>query len=291
MSVSISYRSGASAPGIMRGYIVSGVPIGVSLAELSVGGCAWDMMIEYASRGGEVFVDSGAFTACTHNEPMNWPKVAATYRKLVHEAPGTRMHLVMPDVIGNQAASLELLAEWKELVELVIGAGHDAMVPIQKGALAPYEAYRAAVAIIGSEDITVSVPSNQAAFSAAELANLVGGAVKPARLHLLGIAANKKKLAGLLAVIAAASPGTLVTTDAARIRAQVGQGRPITMNRVTAAAFLTEAFAWLLEEQEELWSAFVENAEKIIAPGVAAMSIHAVEATPIPRAESWALAA
>jgi len=291
MLVTTSYRSGASAPNIMRGYIVAGSAIGVSLAELTVGGAAWDMMVEYSSRGGEVFVDSGAFTACTHGEPMNWPKVAATITKLVHEAPGTRMHIVMPDVIGNQAESLKLLAEWKGLVELVIGAGHDALVPVQKGELPPYEAYRAAAAILGTEDFTVSVPSNQSAFSVAELANLLGGEIKPKRLHLLGIAAAKKKLAALLSVISEASPGTMVTTDAARIRAQVGQGRPITKNRAVAANFLTEAFAWLLEDEGdyELWSVFVENAEKIIAPAVAAMSIHAVEAIPFAKpANDWA---
>lgn len=272
----MSYRSGASAPNIIRGYIGSNTPLGVSLAELTHRGPAWDMMVGYAQRGGEVFVDSGAFSAFTQGHKMDWAKVAQTYRDLIHDAPGARMHIVMPDVVGDQAASLRLLAEHVGLVHEVMAAGHDPLVPVQKGELRPYDAWRAAVDTIGSDDFTVSIPSNAAAFSPADLANLMDGPHKPARIHLLGVAGNRKKLGELVRVIHSRSPATRITSDAVLLRAQVGQGRPVTEERAKAAAWLKDAFASLLDDPEKR-ALFLAHADEIIRPAVAAMSIAAVE--------------
>jgi len=115
---------------------------------------------------------------------------------------------------------------------------------------------------------------------------LMSGEDKPWRVHLLGIAANRKRLDPLLTVIWEGSPCTLVTTDAARIRAQVGQGRPITTARAVAADNLCEAFAVLLDgASPEFAAAFRAKAPhllELLAPAVAAASIYAVEARPRP---------
>lgn len=272
----MSFRSGASSPGIARGYIVSGVPFGVSMREMTPGSATWDMMVEYARRGGQVFVDTGAFTAFTKNEAMDWPKVVANYRFLIRNAEGARLHIVMPDVVGDQAASLRLLQEHRGVARDVIASGHNALVPIQKGNLPPYLAWRAAVDVLGTEDFTASVPSNAAAFTPADLADLVGGPVKPRRVHLLGIAGNKKRLAELVRIIHEGSPDTVVTSDANRLRAQVGEGRPVTMERPKQLAWMKDAFASLLDDPAQR-AAFLADAERILAPAVAAGSISAVE--------------
>lgn len=285
-----SYRSGASAPNIMRGYIVGGTPFGVSLAELSPGSTSWDMMIGYAQRGGRVFVDSGAFTSFTKGQPTNWPKLVAIWRRLAQEARGTRMAVVGPDVIGDQAASLRLLAEHRDVVLEMIAAGLDVLIPVQKGDMPPYHAWREAVRILGTADFTASVPSNAAAFTPADLADLFDGPEKPARVHLLGIAGNTKRLAPLLHVVQSRSPATTITTDANRLRAQVGQGRPVTDARPKWAAELERMFGVLVQHESPAVQAAWAAADKasVLAPAIAAGSIAQVEATGRARREAQA---
>ena len=211
----------------------------VSLTEMNPGTAPWDMMIEYARRGGRVFVDTGAFPAFTRGIPVDWDRNQRLVRQLIAQAPGTRFHIVMPDIIGDQTASLNLLARNAGYVRHVIAAGHDALVPIQKGGLAPYDAFAEAVQIIGTDDFTAAVPSNRAAFSNADLSNLMGGPIKPRRVHFLGVAA----------IVHRASPTTVVTSDANRLRAKVGQGQPLTVGRQRAIEQLDNALRFLLQHE------------------------------------------
>jgi len=273
-----SYRSGATAPNIIRGYIVSGTPLGVSMRELGPGSASWDMMLEYARRGGQVFVDTGAFTAFQKQEPMDWPKVMQAYRRIIEQGEGGRLHVVAPDVIGDQAASLDVLEQYRDQVLELMDHGHDVLVPVQKGAMSPYIAWRAATHILGTDDFTASVPSNAAAFTPADLTNLVSGPEKPPRIHLLGIAGNKKKLAELVRIIRQHSPDTIITSDAARIRAQVGEGRPITVARERWKRTLADAFQQLAAEQgADFAAAWRDQAEEALKPAVAAAAISQVE--------------
>lgn len=299
-----TFRSGASAPSIFAGYAAAKVPIGVSLAELSPGSATWPQLFDYARAGGEVFVDTGAFTAFTKKRPMDWQAITRTYRMLMERGQGARLRIVAPDVIGDQAASLDLLAQHRQVVRDMIAAGHDVLVPVQRGAMPPYEAWRRAVAILGTDDFTASVPSRAEAFTAAELANLMGGPDKPRRVHLLGVAGNLKKLAGLVGIIHGASPDTLISSDANRLRAMVGEGRPITEERRKlrrqfdaaarsvalpddppeatdgAPAFarrLAQAVA-LMRDPPELRQARVDNLDRIYARPIQAGAIQRVEA-------------
>lgn len=69
-------------------------------------------------------------------EPSAHPRVCG-------EGRGARLHIVAPDVIGDQAASLALLAQHRGIVREIIAAGHDVLVPVQRGAMTPYQAWRA----------------------------------------------------------------------------------------------------------------------------------------------------
>lgn len=272
----MSFRSGASSPGIARGYIVANVPFGVSMIEMTPGSATWDMMAGYVARGGQVFVDTGAFTAHTKGRPLDWTATIARYRMLARQ-PGNGFHIVMPDVIGDQAASLALLARHRDVVRDVMASRHEALVPIQKGSLTPYRAWREAVRILGSDQFTASVPSNAAAFTPQDLANLFDGPEKPHRVHLLGIAGNKKRLAELVRVIRTRSPDTIITSDANRLRAQVGKkgNRPVTAARAEWAGIFRQ-MAQLLDDPQQR-AAFEQDYERIMAPAVAAASIYAVE--------------
>ena len=275
----VSFSSGASAPAIMRGYIVAGAPLGVSLTEMNPGSAPWDMMIEYARRGGQVFVDTGAFPAFTRGIPVDWDRNQRLVRQLIAQAPGTRFHIVMPDIIGDQTASLNLLARNAGYVRHVIAAGHDALVPIQKGGLAPYDAFAEAVQIIGTDDFTAAVPSNRAAFSNADLSNLMGGQIKPRRVHFLGVAGNKVKLAELAAIVHRASPTTVVTSDANRLRAKVGQGQPLTVGRQRAIEQLDNAFRFLIQQDHpELAEAWQRQGRDMLGAAGTTTAIHADEA-------------
>lgn len=262
----ISYSSGATAPAQLRGYIVAGTPIGVSLSEMAPGSASWDMVVGYAQRGGRIFVDSGAFPAFMQGirqggqggtvDWAEWRKKVATliYNTLGGEGherttiEGPRLHIVMPDVIGQQAESLQLLAENREFVRAVIDARQDALVAIQKGELGPYDCWREAARILGTDDFTACVPSNKVAFSEEDLGSLMGGAVKPSRVHFLGVAGNLRKLASLAAIVHRANPSCIVTSDANRLRAKVGQGRPLTEGKAKWDRRLKEMFRELAVE-------------------------------------------
>lgn len=272
------YRSGASSLGIMRGYVLAGVPFGVALTEMQPGTPAWDVMIDYARRGGEVFVDSGAFPAFTRGEPVDWQRNMAMVRRLIAEAPGARLHIVMPDIIGDQDASLALLRQNADYVREVIAAGHDALVPIQKGRRSPYEAWAEGARIIGTDDFTASVPSNQAAFGIADLESLMGGPRKPRRVHFLGIAGRRELLAQMAAVVHRHAPHTLVTSDANRLRAKVGQGRAVTTDRAAWETQLFDSFRRLLEmERPHLVQAWDEQGRKRVSTAATSFSVWADE--------------
>lgn len=274
----LSYNSGASAIGILRGYVLAGSPVGVSLSEFGEGSPTWDVVLDYAERGGQVFVDSGAFPAFTRGEAVDWQRNTRLVLALSAEAhrDGSRLHVVMPDVIGNQAASLDLLVEHRDYVNAVIDLGQDALIAIQKGPLSPHKAWRTACDILGTDDFTVSIPANKVAFSQADLNDLMAGPSKPARVHFLGVAGNKRLLAQLAATVHRASPSTLVTSDANRLRARVGVGRPITEAKKIYDVALRDAFASLLDDPAER-AAWLAQSDRVLGSAANTAAIFQTE--------------
>ncbi|CAB4137661.1 hypothetical protein UFOVP326_49 [uncultured Caudovirales phage] len=236
----MSFRSGATRPADLRGYIEAGVPVGIALGELTPDGPVWGMLVRYARAGGQVFVDTGAFTAFTQGRPVDWPAVLDMQSRLAREVPGGGLHFVAPDLVGDQAGSLALLAQHRDRIAEWRALGHDVLVPIQRGQLRPYEAWQAAVRALGSADFSCAIPSNKVAFDQKDIRDLFGGPVKPARAHLLGVAADQAKLGAMVRDIHALSPRTIITSDANRIRAKVGEGRPITEGQRRMARELGE---------------------------------------------------
>ena len=225
----ITFRSGASAPADFRGYAAARVPVGVAVSAFGPDGATWGMVAAYARSGGAVFVDSGAFGDFTAGRATDFDLVMRRYRQLAREAGGGRLHLVMPDVLGDQAASLALLRRHAAAIRALVAQGHDALVPLHKGPLPPSAAWREAVRLLGTDDLTAAVPALENAFGQADLAELLSAPAAPKRIHLLGIGGAKRTLAALVRTIHARGPAITVTSDANRLRAKIGTGRPVTV--------------------------------------------------------------
>ena len=218
-----AYASGSSSPAEFGGFADAGAPIGTVAGLLSRPMQA--EVAKYVNAGGHVFVDSGAFGAFRQGGTVDFDKVFAVYDRLVlatRERQG--LHLVMPDVIEDQGATQTLQQRYAGKIRRYMRAGVDVLIPIQLGRLRPADSYRRLRSMFG-DDFTVAVPSNEAAFSGRDLDSLAGA--RPRRIHLLGIGASRK-LKGLLNLINSRSPETVVTTDANRLRAWIGEGRPVT---------------------------------------------------------------
>lgn len=99
--------------------------------------------------------------------------------------------VVMPDVVGDQAASLELLEKFSVHIQDELQFGTTApIIPIQKGDLTMAEAYAQAVEILGTDNFIVGIPSNKKALTDEELKEFLEEA-RPRKIHFLGAAAPK----------------------------------------------------------------------------------------------------
>jgi RNA polymerase sigma factor (sigma-70 family) len=191
-----------------------------------------------------VFVDSGAFShfkksAKTGGQlaPLDFEKILAKYDAILDaiskanpvEDAYPKPMFVMPDVIGDQDASLELIEKHKDWIatQLAMGASQP-IIPIPVGQMTLSKAYDRIIEILESntlgleidvEQITVGIPSNAKAVSLGKLAGFLEKS-KPARIHFLGAAADKN-LDPLLQIVARHSPQTEVTADASKVRSAI----------------------------------------------------------------------
>lgn len=217
------FASGCGRPAIFAGFANAGIPIGIDVSDTSAR--VLGMAAAYTRRGGRVFVDSGAFTAFTKGRVVDFDEVFDRYDRLVAEGSPRNLFLVLPDRIGDQSASLELLRAWSTRIRSLISAGANCLVPIQKGSRTMAEYWKLATDLLGTDELVASIPSKAAAVSPEEAIGFVAEA-RPSRVHMLGIGqgtpAKRARIADLEAL------GASVTTDSNKLRANVGQGRAIT---------------------------------------------------------------
>ena len=245
------YASGMSRPGDMQAAIDSDVGVGVTITELSRK--AMNQLVAAVEAGKHVFVDSGAFSAFRKAEREGREPVAADFEKIMEKyaefvlkviarIPDRRQRglvsLVAPDVVGNQAESLQLLSEYAETVKKWLEDGFEVIVPIQSGPMSPRSVYSKVVNILDGNDFVVGIPSNAKALSDTELRNLLSAPIQPDRIHILG-AVNSKRLDERMAVINDAyadseQPG--VTSDANLLRSKMDALRGLTGAARQAAA-------------------------------------------------------
>ncbi len=218
------FRSGLSRARDFEAFARAGVPVGVQIRETSE--ATIERIVEANAAGIRVFVDNGAFSAFQKGERVDAAEVFTRYRDLAGGlARLDTVSFVVPDVVGDQTATLALVAEHGRDIRALIEAGADVLVPLQKGALSLAECHARVVELLGTNAFRSALPSNEAAATPDEVPAFVREA-RPARIHLLGIARHAR-LWPLLESLYEVAPGLDVSTDANALRSLVGRDRPL----------------------------------------------------------------
>jgi hypothetical protein len=219
------YRSGANNISDMRGYIDAGKAIGVCALEVSAN--AKTLLCEYVKAGGQCMVDSGAFRlfnarmrgkAC---EELNFDKILNVYEEIINQACGGDITVVAPDIVGDQDASYLLLVKFQDKIRRLAKLDANVMVPLQRGALTINDYYEKVVNLLG-KDFVWGIPFNAKALSETDILDFVSE-FKPSSVHFLGCSENY-----IIHKAMAKSPNTRFSSDATRLRAQIGKNRLLT---------------------------------------------------------------
>ena len=206
-----------------------------------------------------VFVDSGAFsevefgpTGPTYPKPISpaeWEKRLDKYDRLA-AALGPQLFAVAPDKIADQDATLERQRRYAGRVQRLLDKKANVLVPVQKGARRMADFYADELEALsitpGDPQVYAAIPLKKDATSLEDLEAFVGdvrdrfglsceespdrdppvrGRV---RLHFLGRGAYSPDYRATFDAVKRACPTAIVTSDSVRIRAMVGEDRPLT---------------------------------------------------------------
>ena len=230
-----SYRSGAGSISDLKGYIFSGVPVGLTCSRLSDGQFAYippnieKEIIGYSYQQ-KVFIDSGAFSVFQKSLKVGFPIVLdfdAIMKKYLFYATFGHFALVMPDCIGDQEKTFELQFAYRKEIRQLVDLGADVIVPIQKGEMSPSECWKIVSRFL-SEDIRIAIPSNKEAFSYADIEDLLLSDDAPTKIHLLGFTHASRSFTQKIGKILDLSKDIDITCDGNRLRAMLGEGRKVT---------------------------------------------------------------
>ncbi len=231
----ISYRSGAGSISDLRGYMLSGVPVGLSCSRLSDGQFAYipshieKEIIGYSYQQ-KVFIDSGAFSVFQKSLKAGCPIVLdfnEIMKKYLFYASFGNFALVMPDCIGDQEKTFALQFAYRKDIRQLVDLGADVIVPLQKGEKTPAECWRIVSRFLG-EDIRIAIPSNKEAFSDADIENLLLCEDPPTRIHLLGFTHASRSFTRKIGKILDLANDIDISCDGNRLRAMLGEGRKVT---------------------------------------------------------------
>lgn len=227
------YRSGASSRADAAGYITAGLPIGVTATDSSQN--VLSLLAEYASTGGEVFVDSGAFRLFKEGSAIDYGKVLQVYKHLITSTKHPEnLLLVGPDIIGDQRSSIELLLRWRNEVCELIDSGAEVMIPLQRGERSLSECWRIVSRLL-RRPFVVGLPSNAAAIPPVEVMEFIS-TVQPERVHFLGCQENQ-----MLHQAQYLAPTCRITSDASMLRSKIGQGRLLTTEHQNRTSSMLES--------------------------------------------------
>lgn len=223
-TIPLMYVSGMSSTTDFAGVADASMPVGVQAQHVS--SAVVKQIADYTSRGGKVFVDSGAFPAFTKGETVDFDKVLEFYGFLADTTSyPENLAIVAPDVIGNMDETAHLQQKYINMLKVLVAKGAELLVPFQCGweKTAYCKHYNAMTETLGL--FTLAFACNKAAWSPMDVGRLVE-IIKPKRVHLLGV--GTRYLDKYLRAIRWTSPETIVSCDANRTRAMIGENRPIT---------------------------------------------------------------
>jgi hypothetical protein len=97
----------------------------------------------------------------------------------------------MPDVVGDQRASIALVERYRSWILEEIEQGQSIpIIPIQVGDLTLAQAFARIVEILGLDTFVIGLPSNERAITPDQLRDFIQE-VRPKRIHFLGAASSK----------------------------------------------------------------------------------------------------
>lgn len=244
------YASGMSRAKDFKPAFAAGKNVGVDINELS-NESSEALAQAVIESDGYVFVDSGAFSVFRANlrnaggpqltmedfgssgKALNFDEIFRRYEWLAKKVataddkagpgsggPNGRLFYVMPDIVGDQADSLELAKRYKESIGDFIGFAN-AIIPIQVGEKSLADAYVELTKILGREDLVLGIPSNERAAPPDQVRELFekhGDTIYG--VHFLG-AASQKKLGPLLQLLRDAKYDGPTSADANILRSNL----------------------------------------------------------------------
>jgi hypothetical protein len=274
------FASGSNHAGEIEGFTILGAPLGVAVHELNEESLA--ALEATATIGVPVFVDSGAFSEVEANfpgdkrydaskpiglnvvEPITadeWNRRLAIYKRLA-VALGGQLYPVAPDLVGNQAATLERLATYADDVRELRELGARIIVPLQGSpdgmSLAEMDAR--VCDILGFDDYVRGIPSNKAPASVESIVDLVTSRECCKAVHLLGVGPKAgDKFLERLEGIHAARADVEILCDAVLITSMTGKGRALTeaqrshwFDELAPDAFHDETYASYTDDVDEI---------------------------------------
>lgn len=241
----LRFHSGASAFWDFRGFTLAGAPVGITATAVSrpMRGRMLELVAQYASRGGWVFVDSGAFGAFVAGKTLDFANdVFPLYDELTAAGANARqLFLVMPDVVGNPSASMALQMKHRDRIAAWIRAGARSIFPLHNPEDRRF--LEAIKEVSKGYRFGIGVPSNLAAWSPKQLERFCERE-QPAHIHLLGMGSDARVRA-MADLVGAISPNTEISCDSCTLLAHLGRGRRLTdrcVSRVEAAV------EWILDD-------------------------------------------
>ncbi|MBB6144315.1 hypothetical protein HNQ77_002267 [Silvibacterium bohemicum] len=224
------FASGANRESEIRGFALLGIPVGVSASHLN--DAAVSTLIEMNQP---VMIDSGAFSEVRITErgpdtvapidEIEWHRRLDVYMRLA-SALGRLAIVVAPDKVGDQQETLARLARYRKELAIIASKGATILLPLQVGAMSHGTFLDAAEASAGVS-LTPAMPMRKAATSDVALLSFIEDA-RPRHVHLLGIGIGTRRAERLIEAIRYFSPSTRITMDSNRLRAVVGNRRPLT---------------------------------------------------------------
>lgn len=179
--------------------VADGKNIGVAASGL--GANVKGKLIDAANSGLKVFVDTGGFTAFTKGVDLDTDLVIANYKELlegVTQENRGNFYFVAPDVIGDQAATYELVKDLGAEMDSLMDQGANVIVPVQRGEVEPIP-YMGDVTnefkTENAQNIIWGIPYNKVPFTQDEVLSILENRPET-NIHLLG--GGSAKVEGLV---------------------------------------------------------------------------------------------
>ena len=229
------FASGMSRTNDFSAGVRAGHGVGVDVGQLSDAAMR-ELADRAANQQAQVFIDSGAFSLFKRSlkdeyaSAMDFDAILAKYDKLqqyIQDANTAEEHLVptllvMPDVVGDQAASLGLVSKYRDWIKAEARFSVSRpVVPLQRGDMSLSEVYESVVQTLGTDNFVVGIPSNAAAISPEEFTEFLRTS-RPKAIHILGALADSRLNPRLQQIVEAGLDGDIeVSADANVLRSKI----------------------------------------------------------------------